>query len=127
MDLKQLRLVAAAALWEEPKSSNNHCWVLECGCDPQSEHCEQCDGRRKLIEDKRKADFTFWKEMTPSAFIALMDKMERMETVLRRNLRWFELLEKMPYATKPTSEGVLRSMAKSEVDRLRPLVSDLAP
>lgn len=24
-------------------------WVLECGCDPQVEHCNQCDERREVL------------------------------------------------------------------------------
>ena len=31
-------------------------WVLECGCEPCVEHCDQCDSRRKVravVEAKR--------------------------------------------------------------------------
>jgi len=25
-------------------------WVLECGCDPHVQHCDQCDSRRRMRE-----------------------------------------------------------------------------
>lgn len=25
-------------------------WILECGCEPMIEHCEQCDTRREVRE-----------------------------------------------------------------------------
>lgn len=31
-------------------------WVLECGCEPDYEHCTQCDARRKLRERAERQD-----------------------------------------------------------------------
>lgn len=34
-------------------------WVLECGCEPMFEHCDQCDERRRVrakVEAKRVAN-----------------------------------------------------------------------
>lgn len=31
-------------------------WILQCGCEPCAEHCDQCDGRRKIRSQWEKED-----------------------------------------------------------------------
>ncbi len=44
----------------KPKGMSWSQWILECGCEPCIEHCEQCDERRKQREKAEHQEYINW-------------------------------------------------------------------